>query len=66
MNNLEKIYRLCDKIEKEKKYLFCLWPIVDGRVGLDVLDYETENKVDGATFDNALDVIDWLEENYVR
>lgn len=45
MNNLEKIYRLCDKIEKEKKYLFCLWPIVDGRVGLDVLDYETEDKV---------------------
>ena len=66
MNNLEKIYRLCDKIEKEKKYLFYLWPIVDGRVGLDVLDYETEDKVDGATFDNALDVIDWLEENYVR
>ncbi|WBY52527.1 hypothetical protein [Escherichia phage REP1] len=66
MNNIEKIYRLCDKIKKEKKYLFCLWPIVDGRVGLDVLDYETEDKVDGSTFDNALDVIDWLEENYVR
>uniref|UniRef100_A0AB39AK76 Phage protein n=1 Tax=Salmonella phage vB_SenS_Jbel TaxID=3236639 RepID=A0AB39AK76_9CAUD len=66
MNNIEKIYRLCDKIEKEEKYLFCLWPIVDGRVGLDVLDYETEDKVDGSTFDNALDVIDWLEENYVR
>ncbi|AEK12472.1 hypothetical protein F413_gp049 [Escherichia phage ime09] len=48
MNNIEKIYRLCDKIEKEKKYLFCLWPIVDGRVGLDVLDYETEDKVDGS------------------
>ena len=49
-----------------QKYLFCLWPIVNGRVGLDVLDYETEDKVDGSTFDNALDVIDWLEENYVR
>lgn len=54
------------KLKKEKKYLFCLWPIVDGRVGLDVLDYETEDRVDGSTFDNALDVIDWLEENYVR
>lgn len=40
--------------------------IVDGRVGLDVLDYEIEDKADCSTFDNALDVIDWLEENYVR
>ncbi|ANH49652.1 hypothetical protein PE37_0049 [Escherichia phage PE37] len=66
MNNIEKIYRLCDKIEKEKKYLFCLWPIVDGRVDLDILDYETEDYVDGSTFDNALDVINWLEESYMR
>lgn len=66
MNNLEKIYCFCDKIEKEKKYLFCLWFIVDGRVGLDVFDYEIEDRVDGLIFDNVLDVIDWFEENYVR
>lgn len=42
------------------------WSIVIVNSGLDVLDYETEDKVDGSTFDNALDVIDWLEENYVR
>ena len=64
MFKIGKKYRIREG--EEKKYLFCLWPIVDGRVGLDVLDYETEDKVDGSTFDNALDVIDWLEENYAR
>lgn len=65
MNNLEKIYHICDEIEKRYEYLFCLWPLVNGNIGLDVLDYDSEEKIDGGIFKTALEVIDFLEEHYV-
>lgn len=65
MNNLEKIYRICDEIEKRYEVFFVLWPLVNGTVGLDVLDWETEDKIDGGIFNTALEVIDFLEKHYV-
>ncbi|QBQ77730.1 hypothetical protein WFbE185_00227 [Escherichia phage vB_EcoM_WFbE185] len=63
MNNIEKIFRT---IEQHKEYLFVAWPLVNGQFGIDVLDYEHEERLDGGIFDNVDQAIEWLNENYVR
>lgn len=66
MNNIEKIFRTIEEIEKRKCFFFGVWPLVNGRFGIDVLDYEHEEWLDGGIFDNVDQAIEWLNENYVR
>ena len=66
MNNIEKIFRKIEEIEKGYEYFFSVWPLTDGRIGLDVMDYQDEDKVDGGIFTSATALLDFLEEHYVR
>lgn len=65
MNNIEKIFRTIEEIEKRKCFFFGVWPLTDGRIGLDVMDYKDEDKVDGGIFKSAPELLAFLEEHYV-
>ena len=65
MNNIEKIFRTIEEIEKRYEYLFSVWPLTDGRIGLDVMDYKDEDKVAGGIFKSAPELLAFLEEHYV-
>ncbi len=63
---MKRLYEVIEDIEQHKEYLFVVWPLVNGRFGIDVLDYEHEEWLDGGIFDNVDQAIEWLNENYVR
>lgn len=63
---MKRLYEVIEVIEQHKEYLFVVWPLVNGRFGIDVLDYEHEERLDGGIFDNVDQAIEWLNENYVR
>lgn len=46
---LEHIYNLCSIIEERKKFLFVIINKND-LIGIDVLDYETEDALDGGWY----------------
>ena len=43
---IEDIYSLINEIEKNKEWLFVVYP-EDNRIGVDVLDWKNEDGVDG-------------------
>lgn len=63
---MKRLYEVIEAIEQRKEYLFVVWPLVNGQFGIDVLDYEHEEWLDGSIFDNVDQAIEWLNENYVR
>lgn len=63
---MKRLYEVIEAIEQDKEYLFVAWPLVNGQFGIDVLDYEHEERLDGGIFDNVDQAIEWLNENYVR
>lgn len=63
---MKRLYEVIEDIEQYKEYLFVAWPLVNGQFGIDVLDYEHEERLDGGIFDNVDQAIEWLNENYVR
>lgn len=63
---MKRLYEAIEAIEQHKEYLFVAWPLVNGQFGIDVLDYEHEERLDGGIFDNVDQAIEWLNENYVR
>ncbi|WEW54196.1 hypothetical protein Phage55_168 [Escherichia phage 55] len=63
---MKRLYEVIEDIEQHKEYLFVAWPLVNGQFGIDVLDYEHEERLDGGIFDNVDQAIEWLNENYVR
>ncbi|AKO61379.1 hypothetical protein MAR005P1_00095 [Escherichia virus vB_Eco_mar005P1] len=63
---MKRLYEVIEAIEHHKEYLFVAWPLVNGQFGIDVLDYEHEERLDGGIFDNVDQAIEWLNENYVR
>lgn len=63
---MKRLYEVIEAIEQRKEYLFVAWPLVNGQFGIDVLDYEHEERLDGGIFDNVDQAIEWLNENYVR
>lgn len=63
---MKRLYEVIEAIEQHKEYLFVVWPLVNGRFGIDVLDYEHEEWLGGGIFDNVDQAIEWLNENYVR
>lgn len=63
---MKRLYEVIEAIERHKEYLFVTWPLVNGQFGIDVLDYEHEERLDGGIFDNVDQAIEWLNENYVR
>lgn len=46
---IEDLYSLIETIEKEKKWLFVVYP-KGKKVGIDVLDWESEDCIDGGWF----------------
>ena len=46
---IEDLYSLIETIEKDKKWLFIVYP-KGKKVGIDVLDWESEDCVDGDWF----------------
>ena len=50
---MKRLYELIEAIEQHKEYLFVVWPLVNGRFDIDVLDYEHEERLDGGIFDNV-------------
>lgn len=50
-SEIENLYKLMTKIEERKKFLFIMYEdIKPDQVGIDVLDYETEDAVDGGWY----------------
>lgn len=50
-SEIEMLCKLIAKIEERKKFLFILYDDIEPeRVGIDVLDYETEDAVDGGWY----------------
>lgn len=54
------LYDLIEKVELEEKYLF----VVHEReqIGIDVLDYDTEDELDGAWFDTIEEAMAFVKE----
>ncbi len=63
---MKRLYEVIEAIEQRKEYLFVAWSLVNGQFGIDVLDYEHEERLDGGIFDSVDQAIEWLNENYVR
>lgn len=60
---IDKLFELIEKIELEQKYLFVVYDEgPNGRVGLDVLDYESEEEVDGGWFDSVSEAYKYISE----
>lgn len=57
---LEHIYNLCSIIEERKKFLFVIINKND-LIGIDVLDYETEDALDGGWY-NIQEVEEFLTQ----
>lgn len=60
---IDDLYALIEVIEFEKKYLFIVYDH-DGRdeIGIDVLDYDTEDEIGGGWFDTIKDAYEFIKE----
>lgn len=60
---IDTLIRLINKIELEKKYLFVVYDEgPNGKVGLDVLDYDDEEEVDGGWFNSVSEAYKYVSE----
>lgn len=56
---IDTLYNLIEEIEKEEKYLFVIYPDTY-RVGIDVLDWEAEQEVDGGWFHSVQEALSFV------
>jgi len=60
---IDQLFNLINKVELEEKYLFVVYDEgPNGKVGLDVLDYESEEEVDGGWFDSVSEAWKYVSE----
>lgn len=60
---IDQLFNLIDRIESEKKYLFVVCDEgPNGKVGVDVLNYESEEEVDGGWFDTVSEAYKYVSE----
>lgn len=57
---IDDLYELIEKIELEEKYLFIVYD--QDKTGIDVLDYETEDELDGGWFDTIEEAYEFIKE----
>lgn len=58
---IEDIYSLVTEIEKKKEWLFIIYP-ENNRVGVDVLEWEAEDGIDGGWFDSVDAAYEFIKE----
>lgn len=63
--DINTLYDFADEIEKSKEFLFVIFDELDEkepRVGMDVLDWESEDAVDGGWFESLEDAYEFMKE----
>lgn len=63
--DINTLYDFATEIEKSKEFLFVIYDELDeeeSRIGMDVLDWESEDAVDGAWFDSLQEAYDFMKE----
>ena len=58
---MSDLYALIEKVELEEKYLFIVYE--QEKVGIDVLDYETEDAIDGGWFGTIEEAMEFIREH---
>lgn len=58
---IDDLYELIEKIELEEKYLFIVYD--QDKTGIDVLDYETEDEIDGGWFNTIEEAMAFVKEH---
>lgn len=61
---IESIYSMASSVEAKKQYAFLFHSRSDGLIGIDVLDYDTEDAVDGGWY--TIDEAEELMLNYLE
>lgn len=57
---IDDLYALINEVELEQKYLFIVY---EPGIGIDVLDYDTEDYIDGAWFNTYDEAIEYVKEH---
>lgn len=57
----EDLYSVVEEVELEQKYIFIVYNYK--QIGIDVLDYETEETIDGQMFDTIEEAIEFVKEH---
>jgi hypothetical protein len=60
---IDDLYELIEEVEHEQKYLFVVYDNAVDNIGIDVLDYETEDEIDGGWFKSIDEVYDFVNEH---
>lgn len=55
------LYDLIEEIELEQKYLFVVYNYK--QIGIDVLEYESEETIDGQLFDTIEEAYEFIKEH---
>lgn len=61
--SIDDLYALIEEVELEQKYLFVVYDIAQDDIGIDVLDYESEDCIDGGYFNSIEEVIEFVKEH---
>lgn len=56
-----ELYALIEEVESEQKYIFVVYD--KEQIGIDVLDYETEDEIDGGWFDTIEEAMAFVKEH---
>lgn len=60
---IQMLLRFITKIEQEKKFTFVVYDNTEnGKIGIDVLDYESEEELDGNWFDSVWDAYGYVSD----
>lgn len=60
---IDDLYELIEEVELEQKYLFVVYDNATDEIGIDVLDYDTEDEIDGGYFESVQEVYDFVNEH---
>lgn len=61
MVDISKVYSLIEEIEENNEYIFVVYDKTK-EIGIDVLDYESEEYIDGSWFSTVGEVLEYLNE----
>lgn len=66
---IEKLYELIEKIEQKEQWLFIVYENGNefgekNKIGIDVLEWETEDTMDGGWFNSVKAVFDFIKLHY--
>ena len=62
---IEELFKLIDEKEKEQKYLFVVRNN-EGKIGIDVLDWQSEDNVDGGWFSSLEAAFRFVSDFWVK